>query len=151
MASDLISSAEALRFKAVTNRGRSGALKAGAVSLIASLALFLALASTADARILASYCSPSGDYCTSVKKVRGQYFTGINTFSFSGRYRLCARHVQSGQRVCKSFRLRRRGDNYVSNRNFGADLNPPPNSRYCVTWRKFGSRLGKPLCFFYRP
>ena len=71
----------------MTNGGRSGALKAGAVSLIASLALFLGLASTADARVLASYGSPSGGYCTSVKKVRGQYFAGINTFSFSGRSR----------------------------------------------------------------
>jgi hypothetical protein len=135
----------------VTKRGGSGAIKAATISLIASLALFLALVATADARILKGYCSPSGDYCTSIKKVRGQYFAGINTFSFRGKYRLCARHVDSGQRVCRSFRLRRRGDNYVSNRNFGADFNPPPNSRYCVTWRKFGSRLGKPLCFNYRP
>ena len=135
----------------MTDRGRGGAIKAAAVSAVASLALFLAVAGTADARVIKGYCSPSGDYCTSIRKSNGQYFAGINTFSFSGKYRLCARHVDSGQRVCKTFRLRRRGDNYVSNRNFGADLNPPPNSRYCVTWRKFGSRLGKPLCFFYRP
>ena len=135
----------------MTKQGGSGAFKAGAVSLIASLALFLALVATADARILKSYCSPSGDYCTSVRKSNGQYFLGIATFSFSGKYRLCARHADSGQRLCKTFRLRHRGDNYVSNRNFAADFNPPPNSRYCVTWRKFGNRLGKPLCFFYRP
>jgi hypothetical protein len=135
----------------VTEQGRSGAVKAAVVSLIASLALFLALVATADARVLKSYCSPSGDYCTSVRKSHGQYFLGIATFSFSGKYRLCARHAASGQRVCKGFRLRRRGDNFVSNRNFGADFNPPPNSRYCVTWRKFGNRLGKPLCFYYRP
>ena len=135
----------------MTDRDRSSAIKAAAVSLVASLALFLALAATADARILKSYCSPSGDYCTSVKKSRGQYYLGIATFSFSGQYRLCARHVTSGQRVCKTFRLRRRGDTWVSNRNFGADFNPPPNSRYCISWRKFGSRLGKPLCFRYAP
>ena len=136
----------------MTEQGRSGAVKAAVVSLIASLALFLALVATADARVLKSYCSPTGDYCTYVKKSnRDQYILGIATFSFSGRYRLCANHSASGQRVCKRFRLRRHGDTYSSNRNFGADFNPPPNSRYCVSWRKFGNRLGKPLCFFYRP
>jgi hypothetical protein len=135
----------------VTNRAGSGAIKAAVISLIASLALFLALVGTADARVLKSYCSPSGDYCTAVSKSRGQYYLGIATFSFTGRYRLCARHVDSGQKICKRFRLRRRNGTYRSNRNFGADFNPPPNSRYCVTWHKAGSRLGKPLCFFYRP
>ena len=135
----------------MTKRGGSGAIKAAAISLIASLALFLALAATADARVLKSYCSPSGDYCTAVTKSKGQYYLGIATFSFRGKYRLCARHTDSGQKICKSFRLRSRGGNYRSNRNFGADFNPPPNSRYCVTWRKAGSRLGKPLCFNYRP
>lgn len=135
----------------MTKQGRSGAVKAAVVSLIASLALFLALAASADARVLKSYCSPSGDYCTAVSKSRGQYYLGIATFSFTGRYRLCARHVGSGRKICKRFRLRRRNGSYRSNRNFGADFNPPPNSRYCVTWRKAGSRLGKPLCFFYRP
>ena len=135
----------------VTDGGRSGAFRAAAVSLLASLALFLGLVATADAGVLKGYCSPSGDYCTSVKKKNGQYFLGIATFSFSGKYRLCARHTDSGQRLCKTFRLRRRGDNYVSNRNFGADFNPPPNSRYCVSWRKFGNKLGRSLCFVYRP
>ena len=136
----------------MTDRRHASALKAAAVSLAASLVLFLALAATADARILKGYCSPSGDYCTSVKKTnRGQYLLGISTFSFRGKYRICARHAASGQQVCKTFRLRRRGDNYVSNKNFGAAFNPPPNSRYCVSWRKFGNRLGRTLCFFYRP
>ena len=135
----------------MTKRGGSGAIKAAAVSLIASLALFCALAATADARVLKRYCSPSGDFCTAVTKSKGQYYLGIATFSFRGRYRLCARHTSSGQKMCKSFRLRNRNGQFRSNRNFGADFNPPPNSRYCVTWRKSGSRLGKPLCFFYRP
>jgi hypothetical protein len=135
----------------VTKQGGSGAIKAAAVSLIASLVLFLALAATADARVLKSYCSPSGDYCTAIKKNRDRYIASINTLSFSGRYRLCLRHADSGQKLCKRFRLIRRGDNYVSNRNLGADFNPPVQGRFCATWHKFGSRLGKPLCFFYRP
>lgn len=144
-------SADSRRFFTVTEGGRSGAYRAAAASLILALALFLALAATADARILKSYCSPSGDYCTSVKKNRDQYLLGINTFSFSGRYRLCAKYdTATGPRLCKSFRLRKRGDNFVSNRNFGADFNPPVNGRYCISWHKFGSRLGKRLCFYYR-
>jgi hypothetical protein len=144
-------SAKAHKFRAVTKLGGNGAMKTAAVSLIASLALFCALAATADARVLKRYCSPSGDYCTAVTKSKGRYFLGIATFSFSGKYRLCARHTDSGRKICKSFRLRGSGGNYRSSRNFGADFNPPPNSRYCVTWRKSGSRLGKPLCFNYRP
>lgn len=68
---------------------------------LATTAVALVVVAPAGART--SYCSPSGDYCTSVKRLSGAVYLRISTFSFRGRVRICVRHQT---RVCHSYRLR---------------------------------------------
>lgn len=126
---------------------------AAAVSALISAVMLLAIFATrADAALLSGYCSPTGDYCTSVSRTNaGKYILGINTFSFRGRYTLCARHVATGNRQCKRFRLRTSdGDIYKSNINFRRQFRPTFRGKWCATWRKFGGKLGPANCFGYR-
>jgi hypothetical protein len=71
--------------------------------LVAGVAA-LGLAASAEAR--QSYCSPSGDYCTSTARLGGAVFLRVGTFSFRGRVRICVT-APTGNRVCRSFLLRR--------------------------------------------
>jgi cbb3-type cytochrome oxidase cytochrome c subunit len=71
-----------------------------AVALAATL---VALAVVPPAAARTSYCSPSGDYCTSAQRRSGAVYLRISTFSFRGRVRICVRHQT---RVCHSYRLR---------------------------------------------
>ena len=55
----------------------------------AALVEALAVADPAAAKV--SYCSPTGDYCTSVAKLKGVRYLRISTFSFTGRVKICVR------------------------------------------------------------
>jgi hypothetical protein len=68
------------------------------------LAVAAIAAGTAEAR--RSYCSPSGDYCTSTARLGGAVFLRVGTFSFRGRVRICVT-APTGNRECRSFLLRR--------------------------------------------
>jgi len=70
---------------------------------IAACAVVSALAVTAPAAARSSYCSPTGDYCTSAQRRSGAVYLRLGTFSFRGRVRICVGHET---RVCHSFRLR---------------------------------------------
>jgi hypothetical protein len=115
--------------------------------LLSTLAGALLLPASAAART--SYCSPSGDYCTSVARLKGIRYLRISTFSFTGRVKICVRDP-SGARVCHSFRLRRAGPLYqvklIWKRHYpnrGAGL-------YHVTFFSGSTRLG-PVLSFSRP
>lgn len=113
---------------------------------LAAVALALAvLPAAAEAR--SSYCSPSGDFCTSVKKKRGDVLLRIGTFSFSGSYRLCVR-APDGSATCKRFRLLRSRDGILSSSK-GWSRHFPSKGRgvYRVRWQKFGANLGPRLSF----
>jgi cbb3-type cytochrome oxidase cytochrome c subunit len=69
--------------------------------VLATTAIALVVAAPAAART--TYCSPTGDYCTSVKRLSGAVYLRISTFSFRGRVRICVRRQA---RVCHSYRLR---------------------------------------------
>ena len=71
------------------------------VLLVATLG---ALVLTASAAAKESYCSPTGDYCTSVAKLKGVRYLRIGTFSFTGRVKICVKDPTAA-RVCRSFRL----------------------------------------------
>jgi hypothetical protein len=70
------------------------------------------LAPTAAAKV--TYCSPTGDYCTSVAKVKDVRFLRITSFAFNGRVKICVRDPKGG-RVCRSFRLTKQGPAYGLN------------------------------------
>jgi hypothetical protein len=121
------------------------------VALAAAVA-FALLASPASAvPPRKAYCSPTGDYCTSVYRTKaGAIRLRIATFSFRGRYRLCvvAPKRAKGKRLsCKRFRLRRRGSLYVSDVGWRRHFPNKGRGIYQVAWFKFGNRLGPRLGF----
>ena len=73
-------------------------------ALIAVLAGALALPTTAGAR--SSSCSPSGDVCVGARRVDGRVTLMLDTFSFTGRVRVCVRPPGGGAQACRPFRLR---------------------------------------------
>ena len=75
----------------------------------AALSGALVLAAPAGART--TYCSPSGDFCTSVGRLKGIRYLRISTFSFTGGVKICVRDPTAA-RVCHSFRLRKAGQLY---------------------------------------
>jgi hypothetical protein len=110
------------------------------------LAVFLGLSATASGAYRDKYCSPTGDYCTSAERAAGAVKLRLATFSFSGRYRLC---VKPTRRVatCKSFPLRRRGSQWVSEVRWYKNFPNHGTGLYTVTWSYGGVRLGPPLTF----
>jgi hypothetical protein len=115
----------------------------------ASAALLAIDPGPVEAKFLAGYCSPTGDYCTKVVRRSGETFLGIATFSFTGKYTLCARTAAGADRVCKRFRLRKKRDLFQSSVGFSAQFSPRGPGRYCASWHKFGTRLGPKVCFAY--
>jgi hypothetical protein len=112
--------------------------------LVAVVAAAAALAPAAAAKV--SYCSPSGDYCTSVAKLKGIRFFRITSFAFNGRVRICVRDPKGG-RVCHSFRLNKQGPAYglsIRWRRHYPDRGP---GAYRVSFFLGSTRLGPVLAF----
>jgi len=114
------------------------------IELGAALLGALALVSPAAAKD--RYCSPTGDYCTSVARLGGVRYLRIGTFSFRGLVKICVK-APLGAAVCHSFRLRKAGAIYqvkviwkrhYPNRGTGA---------YRVTFFTGPTRLGPTLAF----
>ena len=103
-----------------------------------------ALAPAAAAKV--TYCSPTGDYCTSALKKAGTIKLTLSTFSFSGRYRLCVKPIGAAQ-TCKSFPLRRRGDVWRSEVTWYKNFPKRSTGIFRATWFYGGVRLGPPLTF----
>ena len=78
--------------------------------VVAGAAVAAALACAGSAAAATSYCSPSGDYCTSTARLGGAVFLRLSTFSFRERIRICVTDPR-GRRVCRRFlpRTRPRG------------------------------------------
>ena len=110
-----------------------------------------ALATISGARrdhVIDSYCSPTGDYCTSVLKHGGGIKLRIATSSFSGHYRLC---VEGRAKVCHNYVVKRhRGDAFYSDGIYWARVYPHRLSgRHRVSWYRRGVRLGPRLSFHW--
>lgn len=120
-----------------------------ALVLAAALGALGLTASATTAAVADSYCSPSGDYCTSVKIKQGEATLQIGTFSFSGGYTLCV-EPPDGRESCKKFDLKSDdgifGDEVKLARHFPAG----GAGTYVATWKKFGGPLGKSLKFRLR-
>jgi hypothetical protein len=113
---------------------------------LAAVTAVLALPATAPAAD--TYCSPSGDVCTSVAKQRGVRYLQLQTFSFQGPVRITVRHLDSDTRDTRSFRLRQTGSGIyaVKARWTKAFPNHGPG-RYRVTFRAAGTQIGPVLGF----
>jgi hypothetical protein len=98
---------------------------------------------------VASFCSPSGDFCTGVFVSDGRYWLNLKTtFSLREPYKLCGRE-QGYAFECLYFRLRAKSDGgYESRvdlrRHFGPELG---RGLYAVRWRSRGLALGPTLHF----
>ena len=114
------------------------------IGLGAALLGALVLVSPAAAKN--RYCSPTGDYCTSVARLGGVRYLRIGTFSFRGVVKICVK-APRGAAICHSFRLYKAGEIYqvkviwkrhYPNRGTGA---------YRVTFFTGPTRLGPTLAF----
>ena len=113
----------------------------------AGIALIVLLAVPSAAQARSSYCSPSGDYCTSVKERGSGAVLRLGTFSFRGRVRVCVRAPRGGG-TCKRFRLRRTSNGiYEIRRRWGAHFPDRGPGVYRVRFQKFGDTLGPVLSF----
>lgn len=69
--------------------------------LALTLTLGLSAAATPAAQAAESYCTPSGDYCTSAAKTNGVRTLRLSTFSFRGKVDICVK-ATGATRVCKT-------------------------------------------------
>ncbi|MGZ8667139.1 MAG: hypothetical protein ACXWZM_08515 [Solirubrobacterales bacterium] len=81
------------------------------VSTVALIAALGVVAPAAAKSALASYCSPTGDYCTSTARVSGAVMLRLSTFSFIGPVRICVTDPKA-KRVCRTWPLQKRGAMY---------------------------------------
>jgi hypothetical protein len=100
------------------------------------------LAPTAAAKV--TYCAPTGDYCTSVKKVNGVRYLRITSFAFNGRVKIC---VAKGGRVCHNFRLTKVGPAYGLNIRWARHYPDRGAGTYRVSFFLGAQRLGPVLAF----
>lgn len=96
---------------------------------------------------LAGYCSPSGDYCTSVTRENGRIKLVLRTFSFRGGYKICVKPKEA-KGECRGFRLTEtRNGVWASRIDLRFQFHVPVDGRSTVSWRHAGSQLGKTLSF----
>lgn len=75
-------------------------------SILISLALIACgLLAAAPASARSSYCSSTGDYCTSVARTDGKRMLRLGTFSFRGRVDICV-NPPRGKTTCRHPKLR---------------------------------------------
>ena len=100
--------------------------------------------SSATAR--SAYCSPTGDYCTSIVKRGGVVNLRIGTqAAYFRRYRLCV-SPPTGRRTCRTFRLRRDRRIYGSTVRWSRYFPNRGRGTYRVAWYA-QTRLGPALDF----
>ncbi len=116
------------------------------IAATAAVLAALVVAASAAAAPRDKYCSPTGDYCTSALRSGGTVKLRISTFSFSGRYRLCVKPTLGAQ-TCRSFPLRRRVGQWMSEVVWYRNFPNKGTGLYRVTWQYGGVRLGPPLTF----
>lgn len=68
-------------------------------ALLATAMVLVGVAAPSSAGAAEAYCHPTGDYCTSVAKVRGKRYLRVGTFSFRGSVRMCVTPPR-GRREC---------------------------------------------------
>jgi len=102
------------------------------------------LAPAAAAKV--SYCSPTGDYCTSVAKVRGVRFFRVTSFAFRGQVKICVRDPKA-TRACHSFRRADSGPAYGLSIRWRRYYPDRGAGTYRVSFFLGATRLGPVLAF----
>ncbi|HEY6837016.1 MAG TPA: hypothetical protein VI142_11290 [Gaiellaceae bacterium] len=113
-----------------------------ALAAAATCALALAASGTAGT----SYCSPTGDYCTSVARVHGLRYLRMSTFSFGGHVKICVRDPTAA-RICRRFVLRKLGQLWQVKVLWKRHYPNAGAGRYRVTFFFGATRLGPVLSF----
>lgn len=106
----------------------------------------LVLAVPASAGAASGYCSPTGDYCYSAKRVRGVQMISFGTFSFQGTVRTCVT-APGRRRSCKRLRLRESNGLYAFDVRWASHFPNRGRGTYKVTFRGAGSTLGPGVSF----
>jgi hypothetical protein len=109
-----------------------------------------ALLAAAPAEAKTSYCSPTGDYCMSVARIKGVRYLRFSTFSVRGILKICVRDPKNA-RVCHSFRLRKSGDLYSAKVIWKRRYPNRGAGTYRVSFFIHGTRLGAVLSFTLQP
>ena len=104
----------------------------------------LMLASPASAK--EAYCAHTDDFCTSVKRVNGVRVLRVETFTFTGRVKICVKGP-TGARVCHRFRLLKSGDLYTAKARWGTSYPNRGRGLYRVTFFWRSTKLGPALSF----
>jgi hypothetical protein len=132
-----------------------GATGAALIVLLATpTAAAAARSERAQARTIASYCSPSGDICFGIFNRGGNVFLQITTAArYFSRYTVCVTRLPRGKspehaQRCGSFPLfRQGGSTWGSSVNFARQFVGPLShplvplpGRYQVTWRQVCSQ-----------
>jgi hypothetical protein len=126
------------------------------VRLGAAVVVSLALLSAASAsaaykpeRYIAKYCSPTGDLCYGIFRLKSNdriVFQITTQERYFARYRVCVK-APTGAKTCRNFPINSQtpvhGSLVYWRRNFG-DHGP---GVYRVTWSQHGTRLGPTLRF----
>ena len=114
------------------------------LALLAAVVTAAVLAPSAAAQV--TYCSPTGDFCTSVKKLKGIRPFRITSFAFSGRVKICVRSPKGGP-VCHSFRLAKQGPAYGLSIRWLRHYPYRGPGTYRVSFFLGSARLGPALSF----
>jgi hypothetical protein len=116
------------------------------ITLVTGLA---ALAVAGSAGAATSYCSPTGDYCTSAQRQSGAVYLRLSAFSNTGSIRICVTDPKS-KRVCRSFAVRKRGTMYQVSVRWRSHYASAGPVRYRVGFFLGRTRLGPLLDFRIR-
>lgn len=108
--------------------------------------LILLAALSATTATAGSYCTPSGDYCTSAAKRGGKVLLQLSTFSFKGKYKLCVTGPTAAE-SCKSFKLSKSGSLYKSSIQWSKHFPDQGAGTYYVIWKLGSTQLGSELNF----
>ena len=112
-------------------------------------AVVAALVVAAPAAATTTYCSPTGDYCTSVARQKHVRYLRLSTFSFRGRVKICVRDPRN-LRTCHSYVLRKTGPLYVVAVKWKSQYPNPGPGTYRVSFLFGTTKIGPVLSFTLR-
>jgi hypothetical protein len=118
------------------------------LALVAVVLAAPAVATPAAAKT--TYCSPTGDYCTSAARVKHVRYLRLSTFSFRGQVKICVRDPRN-LRTCHSYALRRSGPLYEVVVTWKGHYPNPGPGVYRVSFFLGTTSLGPTLSFTLRP
>ncbi|MDP9492514.1 MAG: hypothetical protein M3P42_10015 [Actinomycetota bacterium] len=107
------------------------------------------LALVASANAASSYCSPTGDYCTSTQRQSGAVYLRLSSFNNIGAIRICVTDPKK-TRVCRTFALTKRGEMWQVNVRWRSRYPSAGPGRYLVGFFLGQTRLGPLLDFRIR-